>query len=62
MELKRGIRKFFRDKKGNMYDFLERHFIAVMVIVVMVIAFFLLFIYLKDDLLEFLNNIINFRK
>ena len=60
MELKRGIRKFFKDKKGNMFDFLEEHFIAVMVLVTMAIAFGLLYAY-GDNLLDFFDKLINFR-
>ena len=61
MELKRGIRKFFRDKKGNIFDFINEHVIAVMVLVTMAIAFGLLYAY-GDDLLDFFDKLINFRK
>ena len=60
MELKRGIRKFFRDKKGNLFDFINEHVIAVMVLVTMAIAFGLLYAY-GDNLLDFLDKLINFR-
>lgn len=60
MELKRGIRKFFRDKKGNIFDFIQEHVIAVMVLVTMAIAFGLLYAY-GDDLLDFFDKLINFR-
>ncbi len=60
MELKRGIRKFFRDKKGNIFDFINEHVIAVMVLVTMAIAFGLLYAY-GDDLLDFFDKLINFR-
>ena len=60
MELKRGIRKFFKDKKGNIFDFINEHVIAVMVLVTMAIAFGLLYAY-GDNLLDFFDKLINFR-
>ena len=60
MIVKKRFGGFFKDKKGNVFDFINEHVIAVMVLVTMAIAFGLLYAY-GDDLLDFFDKLINFR-